>query len=206
MRLTLALLSSLLLVSACVDSPAPEAEAGHPASTATAPTTETEPTRQPTPTPTPAPPSTDVDRRDTRLAETFVAFGRGAGPAPRVGETVLFYLGGGPAGELSIDDADDREAWQICPPGEYYAAGTCPFDVLHVLTYAGANDIPLIYTHAPREDACTIEADRADLTAVQHLRRVVVSPPVGNCATDFRIELYYDGRRLAAFNLSLAEP
>ena len=72
--------------------------------------------------------------------------------------------------------------------------------------HAAVDDRQLGYTSAPRHDACTIEAARADLPALEHLRRVVVSPTVANCATDFRIELYYDVRRLAALDLSLSEP
>jgi len=151
---------------------------------------------------------TQLDTEDTRLADAFIAFARDERSAPQVSDRVLFFLGGGPAGELPASCADDRKAWRMCPPEKYYAAGACPFDVLHVLMYAAVNGFPLVYSPEPRDGACIIESVRADLSAVQHLRRIVVSPTarVANCATDFLLELYYDGGRLAAVNLSLSEP
>ena len=149
-----------------------------------------------------------LDDTDTRLVDAFVGFARGERTAPQVTDRVLFDLGGGSAGELSISDADDRTTWRMCPPETYYAAGICPFGILVVLMYAGINDHPLVYAYEPRDGVCIIESALAALSAVHHLRRLVVtpSPRVASCASDFIVELYYDGERLAAVNLSLSEP
>jgi len=157
-----------------------------------------------------APPhrTTRLDADDTGLVDAFVAFARGERSAPHVSDRVRFYLGGQPVGELATGRADDRTAWRMCPPEKYYAAGTCPFDVLQVLMYSAVNDFPLGYSPAPRAGACIVTSARADLSEVQHLRRAVVSPGVrvATCAGDFLLELYYDRERLAAINLSLSEP
>lgn len=192
------LLSSLLLVNACGDQPQPAAQPSPTADVTHAPTAE--------PTPEQPPAQSDVDETDTNWAQSFVDFALGHGPAPTVSRHVRFFLGGEPAGVMSRGEADRRNAWSPCPPGKRYAAGICPFDILQPLRWAAAREIPLIYAQAPRPDACTIDSERADLTSTHDLHRIVIGPPGANCATDFRIELYYDGSELAAVNLSLSEP
>ena len=91
----------------------------------------------------------------TRLASAFLEFAKGARTGLPVDTPVSLYLGNQLIRVLDDADAENRDAWDICPPAGGYAEATCPFSAIRTLR--GGVDDYNVSGELPAATPCPVE-------------------------------------------------